>query len=154
MLGMCAPNIYLLVFMVVRGLLFLSMHSVPSELRWHVHSCLEISRAQCFGSSESSGWPWGSDPAFYVIWIRFRQSSRYLAYRPEEEGRIYRLMDYGSTGPLEKALFIFLSTLLSRLFFSSRKGASGLVFLHCVWCLCQRNICVVPSANLARQNCH
>ena len=29
--------------------------------------------------------PWGSDPAFFIIWSRFRQLRRYLAYRPDEE---------------------------------------------------------------------
>ena len=28
--------------------------------------------------------PWGSDPAFFIIWSRFRQLRRYLAYRPDE----------------------------------------------------------------------
>ena len=42
--------------------------------------------------------PWGSDPAFFIIWSRFRQLRRYLAYRPDEEARIFRLLDYASTG--------------------------------------------------------
>ena len=42
--------------------------------------------------------PWGSDPAFFIIWSRFRQLRRYLAYRPDDEARIYRLLDYASTG--------------------------------------------------------
>ena len=42
--------------------------------------------------------PWGSDPAFFIIWSRFRQLRRYLAYRPDDEARISRLLDYASTG--------------------------------------------------------
>ena len=42
--------------------------------------------------------PWGSDPAFFIIWSRFRQLRRYLSYRPDEENRIFRLFDYASTG--------------------------------------------------------
>ena len=42
--------------------------------------------------------PWGSDPAFFIIWNRFRQLRRYLAYRPDDCDRIFRLLDYVSTG--------------------------------------------------------
>ena len=42
--------------------------------------------------------PWGSDPAFFIIWSRFRQLRRYLAYRPDEEARIFGLLDYASAG--------------------------------------------------------
>ena len=42
--------------------------------------------------------PWGSDPAFFIIWNRFRQLRRYLAYRPDDEARIFRLLDYASAG--------------------------------------------------------
>ena len=42
--------------------------------------------------------PWGADPAFFVIWSRFRQLRRYLSYRLDEEARIFRLLDYASTG--------------------------------------------------------
>ena len=41
---------------------------------------------------------WGSDPAFFIIWSRFPQLRRYLACRPDEEDRIFRLLDYASTG--------------------------------------------------------
>ena len=33
--------------------------------------------------------PWGSDPAFFIIWSRFRQLRRYLAYRPDDKARIF-----------------------------------------------------------------
>ena len=42
--------------------------------------------------------PWVSDPAFFIIWNRFRQLRRYLAYRPDDEARIFRLLDYASAG--------------------------------------------------------
>ena len=42
--------------------------------------------------------PCGSDPAFFIIWSRFRQLGRCLSFRPGEEDRIFRLLDYASTG--------------------------------------------------------
>ena len=42
--------------------------------------------------------PWGSDPAFFIIWNRFRQLRRYLAYRPDDQDRNFRLLDYASAG--------------------------------------------------------
>ena len=33
------------------------------------------------------------DPAFHVVWSRFRMMCRYLAYCPEEEPRIFRMLD-------------------------------------------------------------
>ena len=38
------------------------------------------------------------DPAFYVVWSRFRMMRRYLAYCPEEEPRIFRMLDLISEG--------------------------------------------------------
>ena len=38
------------------------------------------------------------DPAFYVVWARFRMMRRYLAYCPEEEPRIFRMLDLISRG--------------------------------------------------------
>ena len=79
--------------------------------------------------------PRGSDPAFFIIWSRFRQLRRYLAYRPDEEARIFRLLDYASTGSpghgpvhilLQSAEEIVFSGVLSRLV------GFGLVFLRCV----------------------
>ena len=37
--------------------------------------------------------PVGMDPAFHVDWARFRMMRRFLAYRPEEEPRIFRMLD-------------------------------------------------------------
>ena len=36
--------------------------------------------------------PTGCDPAFYVVWFRFRLLRRYLALWPAEVGRVYRLL--------------------------------------------------------------
>ena len=70
--------------------------------------------------------PWGSNPAFFVIWSRFRQLRRYLAYRPDEEARIFRLLDYASTGSPGHGPEIVFSGILSKLV------GFGLVFLRCV----------------------
>ena len=42
--------------------------------------------------------PFDVDPAFYVIWSRFRMMRRFLAYCPEEEPRIFRMLDLISRG--------------------------------------------------------
>ena len=42
--------------------------------------------------------PVGCDPAFCVVWFRFRLMRRYLAYRPEEVSRVYRLLSVASDG--------------------------------------------------------
>ena len=34
------------------------------------------------------------DPAFHIIWSRFRMMRRYLAYCPDEEPRIFRMLDF------------------------------------------------------------
>ena len=38
------------------------------------------------------------DPAFHIVWSRFCMMRRYLAYCPEEEPRIFRMMDLISRG--------------------------------------------------------
>ena len=38
------------------------------------------------------------DPAFYVVWSRFRMMRRFLAYCPDEEPRIFRMLDLISRG--------------------------------------------------------
>ena len=77
--------------------------------------------------------PWGSDPAVFIIWNRFRQLRRYLAYRPDDQDRIFRLLDYASAGcPWDMVRSIFLFSLLMSLVFSgimSRLVGFGLVFL-------------------------
>ena len=38
------------------------------------------------------------DPAFHIVWSRFRMMRRYLAYCPEEEPRIFRMLDLIARG--------------------------------------------------------
>ena len=42
--------------------------------------------------------PVGVDPAFPIIWARLRMTRRYLAFCPEEEPRIFRMLDLISKG--------------------------------------------------------
>ena len=42
--------------------------------------------------------PAGCDPAFCVVWFRFRKLRRYLAYRPGEVFRVYRLLERSAEG--------------------------------------------------------
>ena len=42
--------------------------------------------------------PVGCDPAFCVVWFRFRLMRRYSAYRPEEVSRVYRLLAAAAEG--------------------------------------------------------
>ena len=37
--------------------------------------------------------PVGVDPAIHIIWSRFRMMRKYLSYCPEEEPRIFRMLD-------------------------------------------------------------
>ena len=81
--------------------------------------------------------PWGSDPVFFFFfWNRFRQLRRYLAYRPEDEALIYRLLDYASTGsPGHGPIHLLLQSAEELVFFSgilNRLVGFGLVFLRCV----------------------
>ena len=79
--------------------------------------------------------PWGSDPAFFIIWNRFRQLRRYLAYRPVYQDRIFVYWIMHLLVPLGMVRSIFLFSLLMNLFFSeilSRLVGLGLVFLHFV----------------------
>ena len=49
--------------------------------------------------------PVGVDPAFHIIWSRFRMVRRFLAYCPEEEPRIFRMLDFISRdGPIHLLL--------------------------------------------------
>ena len=71
--------------------------SAPSAVRSAVARAvlskkLPNDRYSCF--IELLDGPWGSAPAFFVIWSRFRG----LAYRPDEVDRVCRLLDYASTG--------------------------------------------------------
>ena len=42
--------------------------------------------------------PVGVDPAFHIVWSRFRMMRRYIACCPEEEPRIFRMLDLISRG--------------------------------------------------------
>ena len=42
--------------------------------------------------------PVGVDPALHFVWARFRIMRRYLAYCPDEESRIFRMLDLISGG--------------------------------------------------------
>ena len=42
--------------------------------------------------------PVGVDPAYHVVWSRFRMMRRYLAYCPDEQPRIFRMLDLISRG--------------------------------------------------------
>ena len=42
--------------------------------------------------------PQGCDSAYCVFWLRFWMLRRYLAYRPAEVGRVYRLLDMVTEG--------------------------------------------------------
>ena len=37
--------------------------------------------------------PVGVDPAFHIVWARYRMMRRYLAFCPDEEPRIFRMLD-------------------------------------------------------------
>ena len=42
--------------------------------------------------------PVGTDPAFHIVWARFPMVRRYLAFCPDEEPRIFRMLDLISRG--------------------------------------------------------
>ena len=54
----------------------------------------------------------GVDPAFHTVWSTFRMMRRYLSYCPEEEPRIFRMLDLISRGAQVMLLFIFFLPLL------------------------------------------
>ena len=56
--------------------------------------------------------PVGVDPALHIISVRFRMMRRYLAYCPDEETMIFRMLDLISWRPLAMAPCIFCSFLL------------------------------------------
>ena len=52
--------------------------------------------------------PPGCDPGFYVVWCSFRLLRRYLAYRPPEVTRFYRLLGCVAAGPLALGPFTLM----------------------------------------------
>ena len=79
--------------------------------------------------------PWGSDPAFFIIWSRFRHLRRYLSYRPQEEDRIFRLLDYASTGsPGHGPIHLIIKSAeeIGLLGILSRLVGFGLAYPRCV----------------------
>ena len=88
-MGLRLPFWLILVF-VSCGLLLLGSLGLDVSLFAHVGAVLSLLDG-----------PVGCDPAFCVVWFRFRQMRRYLAFRPEEIRRVYRLLSFaaeGSTG--------------------------------------------------------
>ena len=92
--------------------------------------------------------PTGCDPAFCVVWFRFRLLRRYLALCPVEVGRVYRLLGMVVKVVLGMVLFIFFQLVLLRLGFG---GISmpwlglGLVCLYlAIWLLSSAFSCCYP----------
>ena len=72
----------------------------------------------------------GIDPAFQIIWARFRMMRRYLAYCPSEEPRIFRMLDLISRVLRVMVRFIsFLSQLLSWVLLGMGRSKDGFGFL-------------------------
>ena len=72
--------------------------------------------------------PEGVDPAFQIIWARFRMMRRYLAYCPEEEPWIFRMLDLISRGAEGHGPVHLLLTSAAEVGFASGSG-SGLLSL-------------------------
>ena len=88
--------------------------------------------------------PVGCDPAFCVVWFRFRQMRRYLAFRPEEAPRVYRLLHAaagGSSGHGPAHLLLLRLGSLGVLLFLV---GIGLVCLYLVWLLVRFSIFGLP----------
>ena len=58
--------------------------------------------------------PTGCDPAYYVVWFRFRLLRRYLALWPSQVGRAYRLLEKEVQ---DMVLFTYFPLVLLRLDF-------------------------------------
>ena len=67
------------------------------KLRSSIHRVMWSRRQPlaCVGAVLS---PTGCDPAFCIVWFRFRLLRRYLALEPTEVGRVYRLLEMVSEG--------------------------------------------------------
>ena len=96
-LGLFGPCLTLALYMVLRllflqRLAYVSCGLLLSGLCGPVVSLLPILVAVL---SLLDG-PTGCDPAFCVVWFRFRMLRRYLAYRPGEVSRVYRLLEHAA----------------------------------------------------------
>ena len=75
------------------------------------------------------------DPAFYVVWSRFRMMRRFLAYCPEEEPRIFRMLDLisrGAQGHGPVHLLLISAAEIGFAWDSGEKGWIGSPFHPCV----------------------
>ena len=72
--------------------------------------------------------PVGIDPAFHIIWARFRMMRRYLAYCPSGEPKIFRMLDLISRGSQGHGLvhLLLISVLLGM---GRSKDGFGFLFL-------------------------
>ena len=59
---------------------------------------LHAAEASYVSSSSISAFRAAADPAFHIVWSRFRMMRRYFAYCSEEEPRIFRMLDLVSRG--------------------------------------------------------
>ena len=66
--------------------------------------------------------PSGCDPAYCVVWLRFRMLRRYLAYRPGEVSRVYRLLESAAEGSLVMVKLICLFGVRMKLGFGGILG--------------------------------
>ena len=96
-LDWCALRICLVVFMVVRDAISVSSLSAFRAAVARAVWSEELPMTNTPALLSLLDAPWGSEPAFFIIWNRFRQLRRYLSERPDEEDRIFRLLDYASS---------------------------------------------------------
>ena len=75
--------------------------------------------------------PVGVDPAFHVIWSRCRMMRTYLSYCPEEDPRIFRMLDLISRGAQGHGPIHLLLISAAELGFA-RDGDEGSPSLHFV----------------------
>ena len=99
-LGWLVESIFLLASMLQRLLLYPLRLLVPFRaaiVRAIWSSEMPLSNALAILNLLDG--PVGVGPAFFIVWSRFRMMRRYLASCPEEEPRIFRMLDLISTVP-------------------------------------------------------
>ena len=87
-------SFFLLFFMLLRRLMFPAspLRAFRTAIVIAAWSCkMPLASTPAFLSLLDG--PEGVDPAFHIILARFRMMRRYLAYCPEEEPRIFRMLD-------------------------------------------------------------